>query len=139
MRRYLIALAVACFATTMASPAFAIKQLNDQFKKVYVGEEANEDFAKLVKESKCNLCHVAKENKKKVRNPYGTALHEVLEKEEFPLKEFKKDQDKYADQLKKIFEKVAEMEVKEDKEHKTFADRMKANLLPGGDVNGKME
>lgn len=137
MTKYAIALAVACFATTCATPAFAIKQLNDQFKKVYAGDEANEDFKKLVSAAKCNVCHVTKE-KKKVRNAYGKALHEALEKAKFPLKEFKKDQDKYADQLKDIFKKVAEAK-SGDEEHKTFADRMKANLLPGGNKDGKME
>ena len=136
MKNFAIALAVVCCTMFVAAPAFAIKQLNDQFKKVYAGDKANEDFKALVSEAKCNVCHVAKENKKKVRNPYGKALHEALEEAEFPLADFKKDQDKYADQLKKIFEKVAEEESGDD-EHKTFAARMKANLLPGGDKDGK--
>ncbi|MEM8733637.1 MAG: hypothetical protein AAGG44_05430 [Planctomycetota bacterium] len=138
MKNYLIAMAVVCFASTCATPAFAIKQLQDQFKKVYAGEKADADLKKLIGEAKCNVCHVAKENKKKVRNAYGKAMHEALEKAEFPLKDFKKDQDKYADQLKEIFKKL-ESEKSGDEEHKTFADRMKAKLLPGGDVNGKME
>ncbi|MFK7736609.1 MAG: hypothetical protein AB8B50_11290 [Pirellulaceae bacterium] len=138
MKKYVVALAVACFATTCATPALAIKQFNDQFKKIYAGDKANEDFVKLVKEAKCNVCHVAKENKKKVRNAYGKALHEALEKAEFPVKEFKKDQDKYAEKLKEIFEGIAKSK-SGDKEHETFKARMEANLLPGGDINGKLE
>ena len=138
MRNFLIALAVACFVSTVSTPAFAIKQLNDQFKKVYAGDDANEEFKKLVSEAKCNVCHVNKENKKKVRNPYGTALHEALEKAEFPLADFKKDPEKYADQLDEILKKVGE-EKSGDEEHKTFAARIKANLLPGGNIEGKKE
>lgn len=140
MKKYLLAVVVACFATTIATPAFAIKQLNDHFKKVYAGDEANEDFKKLVDEAKCNVCHVARENKKNVRNPYGKALHEALEEAEFPLADFKKDpeNEKYTKQLNKILEDVAKMESGDEK-YKTFADRMKANLLPGGNTDGKPE
>lgn len=138
MKRFLLALAVAGFTLSCTTPAFAIKQLNDQFKAVYAGEKADEGFKKLVSEAKCNVCHVEKENKKKVRNPYGSALHEALEKDEFPLAEFKKDQEKFAERLKDIFKKVSE-EKSGDEEHKTFADRIKANLLPGGNTKGKKD
>lgn len=137
MKRILLAL-VALFGLFCATPAYAIKQLNDQFKAVYAGEKANEEFKKLVSEAKCNVCHVSGENKKKVRNPYGNALHELLEKDEFPLSEFKKDQEKYAERLKDIFKKLEEKESGDEK-HKTFVDRIKANLLPGGNVKGKKD
>lgn len=136
MRKYLIVLVVACLAMTATPPAYAFKQVSDLFKEVYDGDDANEDFKALVAKAKCYICHVKAEKSKKVRNPYGKALHELMEKEEFPVKDFKKDPKKYADQLKKIFEK-AEEEKTEDKEHNTFGARIKANLLPGGDVEGK--
>lgn len=135
MKNVAIAIAFLGVAVTSASPAFAIKQLSDQFKKVYAGDKANEDFKALVGKAKCNVCHIKSTSKKK-RNVYGTALHEALEEAKFPLKDFKKDQDKYAEQLKEIFKKVEEGKSGDD-EHKTFAARMKANLLPGGDADGK--
>ena len=138
MKRLLLVLLAARFSVSYAAPAFAIKQLNDQFKVVYAGDEANEEFKTLVGEAKCNVCHVAKENKKKVRNPYGTALHDALHKAEFPIKEFKKEPEKYAAKLKDIFKKVAE-EKSGDEKHKTFSARMKANLLPGGNKEGKKD
>ncbi len=138
MKRILLVVAVAVFAVSNASQAFAIKQLNDHFKKMYAGEEANEEFKKLVAEAKCNVCHVNRENKKKVRNPYGKSLHEALEKAEIPLDELKKDPEKFSEQLTEIFKKVAE-EKSGDEEYKTFAARMKANLLPGGNTDGKPE
>lgn len=138
MKKICFVLILAGFSLSTASPVFAFKQLKDAFAENYAGEDANADFKKLVEEAKCNVCHVNKEDKKKVRNPYGTAMHEALEKAEFPVKEFKKDPKKFAAQLKEIFKSVGG-EASGDEQHKTFADRMKANLLPGGNVDGKKE
>lgn len=128
--------AFTCCLLTIASPAWAIKPFQDSFKSVYAGDDASEEFKTLVGDAKCNVCHVEKEDKKKVRNVYGQALQKALEKDEFPIAEFKKDQAKYADRLKEIFKKV-EGEASSDEAHKTFGDRIKAKLLPGGDKDGK--
>ena len=138
MNKILCGLVVAVFAVSSASPAWAIKQLSDQFKANYCDDDANEAFKALVAEAKCNVCHVTKENKKKVRNPFGKALHEALEKDEFPLAEFKKDQEKYAERLKELFKKI-EGEKSGYDDHKTFGARIEANLLPGGNKDGKKE
>ncbi|QDV27892.1 hypothetical protein [Aureliella helgolandensis] len=138
MKKVLLGLAVAGFAITSASPAFAIKQLSDRFVAIYAGEKADEGFVALVKEAKCNVCHVNKENKKKVRNPYGAALHEALEKDEFPVADFKKDPEQFAERLDAIFKKLAD-EKSGDEKHETFAKRIEAKLLPGGNVEGKKD
>lgn len=139
MKRFLLVLFAASLTVSTVSPAFAIKPLNDQFKALYAGDKADEDYKKLVGEAKCNVCHVNKE-KKTVRNPYGKALHEVMEKMEFPFEEYKKskEKEKYTEQLEAIFKKVSE-EKSGDEEHKTFADRIKAKLLPGGNKEGKKD
>lgn len=54
------------------------------------------------------------------------------------MAEFKKEPAKFADQVKEILKKV-EAQESGDEKHKTFADRMKAKLLPGGNVKGKKE
>jgi tRNA nucleotidyltransferase/poly(A) polymerase len=136
MKKFLLVVAAAGLALCTFSPAFAIKQLNDQFKEQYAGEKATAEFKALVDEAKCNVCHVDKANKKEVRNPYGTALHEALEKDKFPLKEFKTDPAKYAERLGKILVEL-EKAKSADPAHETFGARMKANLLPGGDTSGK--
>ncbi len=136
MKKFLTVAMVAGLAMSLASPAFAIKQFNDAFKEIYAGDKADEAFKTLVTEAKCNVCHVDGGDKKKVRNPYGTALHEALEKDNFPVKDFKKEPEKFAERLKDIFKKVSE-EKSGDEEHKTFAARMEAKLLPGGDKDGK--
>lgn len=136
MRRLICFSLVCGFAFGLTGPAWAIKPFQDHFVKIYAGDEANEEFKKLVGEAKCNVCHIDKEDKKKVRNPFGTSLQELLKKDEFPIADFKKDQEKYAERLKEVFKK-AEAEKSADEKHKTFGDRIKANLLPGGDKSGK--
>ncbi len=138
MKKFLLLAVVAGFVFSSASPAFAVKQLKDAFSKQYAGEKADEGFKKLVADASCNVCHVDMENKKKVRNPYGEAVHTILEKDKFPLKEFAKEPEKFAERIADLLKKV-EAEKSGDEAHKTFADRMKANLLPGGNVKGKKE
>lgn len=138
MKRFLLALLVVAFSVSATAPAFAVSKLKGYFAAEYAGEKANDEFKGLVKSAGCYVCHVKGEDKKKVRNVYGKALHEAFEKDEFPLKDWAKDQDKYAERLKDIFKKVNEAK-SGDEEHKTFNDRMKANLLPGGNVEGKKD
>ncbi len=121
--------------SSMSMPAFAIKQLNDKFLEVYASPESKDTsdaFKTLAKEAKCNVCHINGENKKK-RNPYGEALHKAIEEAKFPVKDFGKEPAKYADQVKDLLKKVSEKKVGD----KSFADRMKEGLLPGGDKDGK--
>lgn len=124
---------------SLSMPAFAIKQLNDKFLEIYASPDSKEtsaEFKTLVKEAKCNVCHIQGETKKK-RNPFGETLHEALEEAKFPVKDFGKDPKnaKYADQVKEIFKKVVDK--KAGTTDKTFAERMKAGELPGGDKEGK--
>jgi len=136
MKKFLTVALILAISTSAASPAFAIKQLADQFKKLYLTDKATPEFKAAIEEAKCNVCHVEKENKKKVRNYYGNAVHEALEKDKFPLAELKKSPEKLADRLNDIFKKLEE-EKSDDAEKRTFSARMKANLSPGGDKDGK--
>ncbi len=136
MKKFSMFALVLVISASAASPAFAIKQLADQFKKLYVTEKSTPEFKAAIEEAKCNVCHVEKENKKKVRNYFGNAVHEALEKDKFPLDELKKDPAKLADRLNEIFKKLEE-EKSGDTEKRTFSARMKANLSPGGDKDGK--
>ena len=136
MKKFLMVALVLAISTSAASPAFAIKQLADQFKKLYLTDKATPEFKAAIEEAKCNVCHVEKEKKKKVRNYYGNAVHEALEKDKFPLAELKKSPEKLADRLNDIFKKLEE-EKSEDAEKRTYSARMKANLSPGGDKDGK--
>lgn len=136
MKNFLMVALVLAISTSAASPAFAIKQLADQFKKLYLTDKATPEFKAAIEDAKCNVCHVEKENKKKVRNYYGNAVHEALEKDKFPLAELKKSPEKLAERLNDIFKKLEE-EKSGDAEKRTYSVRMKANLSPGGDKDGK--
>jgi hypothetical protein len=133
MKKVIAGLVIAGLAIS-TTPAFAIKQLNDVWKDVYAGEGANEELKTLVGEAKCNVCHIQGENKKK-RNPYGEAVHTQIEDAKFPVKDFGKEPAKYTEQVKELFKKAGEM--KPEKSDKTFAERIQANQLPGGDKEGK--
>lgn len=63
-----------------ATPLFYAK-----FEAKYAGADAKPEFVALVKETKCNICHVKDAKSKKERNPYGDALHTAgLDKKDFP-------------------------------------------------------
>jgi CxxC motif-containing protein (DUF1111 family) len=115
------------------SPAMAIKQFNDQFTATYAKDSKNEEFKKLVDEAKCNVCHIKDENKKK-RNEYGDAVAEFLRKKDFPADRFKKEPEKCKEEIEAAFKKVEE---KKAKDGKTFGEKLKEGLLPGGNVDGK--
>lgn len=139
MRKRFAMLIMVALVSGLSMPAFAIKQLNDKFIEIYASAEskdASEAFKVLAKEAKCNVCHIQGENKKK-RNPFGEAMHKAIEEAKFPTKDFGKNPTnaKYVDQVKDIFKKVVEQ--KAGNTDKTFAERMKAGELPGGDKEGK--
>jgi cytochrome c553 len=141
MKKLIAMLVMVGLVSSLATPAFAIKQLNDKFKEIYAAPESkdvSDEFKAKVKEAACNVCHAKNaENSKKVRNPFGIALKKALDEAKFPVKEFGKDatNPKYADQLKDTFKKVTEQ--KAGGSDQTFAARIKAGDLPGGDKDGK--
>jgi hypothetical protein len=137
MKKTFAMLVMVGLVSSLSMPAFAIKQLNDKFLEIYASpdsKDSSDDFKKLAKEAKCNVCHIQGENKKK-RNPYGEAMHKAIEDAKFPTKDFGKMPEKYADQIKEIFKKVGEQ--KAGSTDKSFVERMKAGELPGGDKEGK--
>jgi hypothetical protein len=135
MRKLLTYAAVGLIATVVSPNAFAIKEFSETWTKVYVDSSDKEDFKKLAGEAKCNVCHIDGENKKK-HNPYGEALEDAgLLKKTFPPKRFKDEPDKVRKEVEEILKKV-ESE-KANGQDKTFGERIKAGMLPGGDVKGK--
>lgn len=137
MKKSLIVVVMMSILVSGALPALAIKPLNDQFKAKYVDDKATAGFKTAIEEAKCNVCHVGGDKKK--RNPFGEAFEKQMKKDNFPFADLKKnpkDLPKYADRLNDIFKKI-EDEKSGDKEKRTFAERMKADLSPGGDKEGK--
>ncbi len=121
-----------CIATAVAvilaaaPSAYAVKPFSDEFVGKYVKkdskEKADQDFAKLVEETKCNVCHAGKS--KKDRNPYGVELAKLLDKSA--------DTDN-REKILSVLDKVEKLPSKpEDKKSPTFGDLIKAGKLPGG-------
>jgi hypothetical protein len=120
----------------MVSPnAFAIKEFSEAWAAIYAEKSTNDGFKKLAMEAKCNVCPIDGENKKK-HNPYGDVLeHDGLTKKNFPPAKFKEDLEGTRKKVEEILKKIEDK--KAEGSDKTFGQRMKDGLLPGGDVKGK--
>jgi hypothetical protein len=125
--------AVAVMAACVSKPAFAIKPFGEQFGRVYVEGSKNEEFKKLVGEAKCNVCHIDGKNKKE-HNPYGKALKEAgLTKKTYEGM-FKSNPDQAKKEVEELLKKVEDKKV--DGKGKTFGEKIKDGVLPGGDTKG---
>ena len=134
MKRLFFVFAIVLTATVSSRPALATKEFGEQFMKQYVTDSKNEDFKKLAGDAKCNVCHIEGENKKK-HNPYGEATKEAGLLKKPYMEMIKKDPDKARKEIEAIFKKVEDK--KASGKDKTFGERIKEGLLPGGDTKGK--
>jgi hypothetical protein len=135
MKRALVCMVAAMAIVSYSSSAMAIKEFGETWTKVYAEKSTNEGFKKLAAEAKCNVCHIDGENKKK-HNPYGDTLeHEGLTKKNFPPAKFKENPEGVRKQVEELMKKIEDK--KAEGSDKTFAERMKEGLLPGGDAKGK--
>lgn len=134
MKRVLFVCAVVLMASVSFRPAYATKEFGLEFTRVYVTDSKNEDFKKLAADAKCNVCHIDMEKKTK-HNPYGDELHHAgLDKKKYgPM--LKSNPDQAKKEIEEIFKKVEEK--KAAGKDKTFGERIKDGLLPGGDTLGK--
>ncbi len=124
-----LAMMIGCLML-LATPVMAISEFGKQWKNEYLGDDANDDFKKVGRKAGCNVCHVNKEDKKKVRNEYGKAVHEFLKAEDFP-KEYLKDNPEEA--KAKILEGFKKAGEKKSSDGKSFAEKIEANELPATD------
>ena len=134
MKRIWITVFIAALAFgSFHSPAFAIKEFGEAWNELYTKDSENEEFKKLVGEAKCNVCHIQGENKKK-HNPYGDEVEKLLKKKDYPKDRFKKEPEKVKQEMEEAFKKIEELQAKDGK---TYGQRIKEGLLPGGNVEGK--
>ncbi len=134
MKKFIPVFVLAAICVASASkPAFAVKAFGEAWTKYYVESSKSDEFKALAGEAKCNVCHIQGENKKK-HNTYGEALEKLLDKKDYSPERLKNEADKVKEELEAAFKKV---ETEKAKDGKTFKERMDANLLPGGDKDGK--
>lgn len=115
----------------LASPAMAISEFGKQWKEKYLsGEGVSEEFVKAGRKAGCFACHVKEEDKKKVRNEYGQALHKFLKAEDFPKEYLKANPEEAQKKIFEGFEKAGELMSKDGKK---FIDKIKNGELPATD------
>lgn len=129
--------------------AAAIPAFKKEFEKVYVDKDAadahKQAFAEAAnsKTGKCWICHVNMkplgEEKlgKKVRNNYGNALSQFLEKEDYSSQRRKEEPEKVSAEIHEAFKKVGAMNSDpQDPNSPTFDELIATGKLPGnGDPN----
>ena len=111
-----------CSQTVLATSEF-----NKQWKKEYLGEGVDPDFVKTARKAGCFVCHVKGEDKKKVRNEYGTAVQEFLDAHDFKKDYVKENPDEAREKIVAGFKQAGE---KKSSDGKTFAEKIEANELP---------
>lgn len=127
MKRLLI---LAACLMLVANTVSANSTFSKFWKEKHAGKDADEGFQKAVKKQGCYICHVNGEDKKKVRNEYGKAIHEYLKAEDFPKDYVKKNPDEAKAKILEGFKKAGEHK---SKDGKTFAAKIAANEIPATD------
>ena len=136
MKRAFVLMLVAAVMTS--SPAMAISHFKKVWGEHYTpsegpgADDVDPEFKKATRKAGCYLCHVKGEDKKKVRNEYGEALHKYLKAEDFSKDRIKAEPEKVQEEIVAAFKKVEEMKSKDEK---TFGAKIKANELPATDAN----
>ena len=113
------------------------QEFQEKFVKPDAADEKAKEFAKLASATKCNVCH-ANDEKKTERNPFGQALDELLDKDDFKKERLDSEADKVKQEILAAFEKVAERKaVPDDENSPTFGQLIAEGKLPGDPENYK--
>lgn len=105
----------------------ATSTFNKQWKEVYLGDDVDADFKKSARKAGCYVCHVKGEDKKKVRNEYGEAVHKYLDAHDFEKEYVRENKEKAAEQITEGLKKAAE---EKSSDGRTFGEKLEANELP---------
>lgn len=128
MKRF--AILFGCLAI-MVSPALATSEFSKQWKAKYLGgDDVSDEFKSTARKHGCYICHVVKEDKKKVQNEYGKAVKEYLKAKDFPKDYVKENPDEARE---KIFAGLEKAGLKKSKDGKEFGEKIKAGSVPATD------
>ena len=125
-----LAVIFGCFLF-LASPALAISEFGKQWKNHYLNKDTDADFMKKGRKAGCYVCHTKGQDKKKVRNEYGNAVHKFLKAKDFPKDYVKANPEEAKKKILEGFKKGAEAKSKDGKK---FGDKIKNNELPATDA-----
>lgn len=132
-------LLVGSLVVALAAPAFAIAPFKKVFFEVYVkpdsddpNEKAFAALAKPIATGDCWICHSKwKKSDKHVRNNYGKALSEFLDRKNFSEDRMEAEKDKCNQEIRAALEKVAAMKSNpKDPNSPTFGELIKSGKLP---------
>jgi hypothetical protein len=107
-------------------PAQALPEFKKKFDARYVETSTSEPFRAAVEEAKCNVCHYG--TSKKNRNDYGTALSQLLHKDNFKTDRIKAEPDVVEREIYDAFGKVEGMK---SVNGFTFGELLRSGHLPG--------
>ncbi len=113
-------------AIGIARPTSAVTQFYIQYKKDYLDNHADKEYAETVNKAanRCFVCHQGKNRKN--HNAFGKHLVELLDS-----KKDVKDKEKISAAIKKVV--AMHVDPKDDKSE-TYMDRIKASKWPGGEL-----
>ncbi len=138
--------AVAGVACLGVQPAVAIAPFRAEFEELYIVEEGGtpeqQKLAELYNDNakgKCWTCHANMKELgydtaygKLVRNSYGRALSQFLDKDNFGVERRREEPDAAKAEIQAAMKKVAEMKVNpDDPNSPTFGELMSKGELPG--------
>ncbi|RCS54583.1 hypothetical protein DTL42_05455 [Bremerella cremea] len=139
MKRIVLCLvAVVAASSISVQSAFAVKAFGEAFAERYnliePKTDAEKSLAAAVKEAKCTLCHG--EKSKKVRNEYGQALAELLDKSDYGAKRRKDEPEAVQKELFEAFDKVAK---EKSESGQTFGEKIAEGKLPAAEGTDSKE
>lgn len=123
----LLAVTACTGLSLIATPASATSAFNKQWKEVYLGDDVDAEFMKTARKAGCYVCHVKGEDKKKVRNEYGMAVHEYLDAEKFTKDYIKENEEKAAMEMTEGLKQAGE---KMSSDGEAFGAKIEAGKLP---------
>ncbi len=140
----------ACAALVMLAcahaPLYAMPPFYKEFQAKFINPDADDEKAKqfakiaLAEETgQCLICHV-KDQEKTVRNPFGAALAELLDKDNFKQARLDAEPEKVKQEIQEALDKVAALKVDPAKDDSpTFGELIAQGRLPGLPLEDKPE
>ena len=119
-------IATAVFWVGGVTETQATSEFNKAWKAHYLEDPVSDEFKKTARKAGCYVCHV-KGEKKKVRNEYGEAVHEFLDKEEYTKDYVKANKEQATEEMIEGIKKAGE---KSSLDGKTFEEKLAEGVLP---------
>lgn len=135
MKRHQIFTSVLSFGIAVvfsSQSVLATSEFNKQWKNEFLGEGVDAEYVKAARKAGCHICHVKGEDKKKVRNEYGMAVHKFLDADDFEKEYVKANPEEAKQRIVEGFKKAGE---EKSSDGRLFSEKIEANELPATNAN----